>query len=133
MKDSSKQIFVDMAKKALTEGGFVGKVQAIFRMLSSKDGYVMKTRTKLMIFGTLAYVLSPFDFLPEFFVTPAFGMFDDMALISFAFSKLNSELERFLAWEAENKIGDVAKGGSSTKNSEKEPIKTVVLDPNQNG
>ncbi len=51
-----------------------------------------------MAIATLLYVMSPLDIIPDFI--PLVGLFDDAAVLAYAFSLLTDELKRYKDWQA---------------------------------
>lgn len=59
------------------------------------------SRTSLLIsVGSVAYMLSPIDIIPDWI--PGFGQLDDTALLLCAWRSLNDELKLFTTWRARN-------------------------------
>lgn len=54
----------------------------------------------LLMVGSIAYVVSPIDLVPELFLL-VFGVADDLVVATWAVGALLDETERFLAWERE--------------------------------
>lgn len=54
----------------------------------------------LLMIGSVAYVISPIDLMPELFLF-VFGVADDLVVATWAVGALLDETERFLAWERE--------------------------------
>jgi uncharacterized membrane protein YkvA (DUF1232 family) len=52
----------------------------------------------LLILGAIAYVVSPFDFVPEAFLS-VLGLADDALVFSWVAASVVNETESFLAWE----------------------------------
>ena len=46
-----------------------------------------------IIVGTIVYVVSPLDAVPD--IIPVLGWLDDVAIVSYALSKLQKEMERY--------------------------------------
>lgn len=56
------------------------------------------TENIVLLIAAIAYFVAPIDAIPDFFL--GIGITDDLALLSWTFSKLREELEQFKAWEA---------------------------------
>lgn len=52
----------------------------------------------LLMAGSIAYVVSPIDLVPEMFLL-VFGVADDLVVATWAIGALLDETERYLAWE----------------------------------
>ena len=52
----------------------------------------------VLLIAALAYFLAPVDAVPDMFF--ALGITDDIALLTWTFNKLKSELDQFVQWEA---------------------------------
>ncbi len=81
-------------------------VQTIYQMSMDKT-FDMKPEIKYAAIGALAYLISPFDLLPERFLG-AFGLADDVAVLHFAMQFAKPEIERYNAVQATK-----AKGSSN--------------------
>ena len=57
------------------------------------DGYSISNKTKLIIAGTLAYVVLPIDVIPDFI--PVVGWLDDAFVLGLAMTTLKDEIEKF--------------------------------------
>ncbi|NOQ30496.1 MAG: DUF1232 domain-containing protein [Helicobacteraceae bacterium] len=64
----------------------------LYEMITSKD-YEITTKTKLIIAGTLTYVVLPMDVIPDFI--PIVGWLDDIFILGLATSTLHNEIENF--------------------------------------
>ncbi|OXS67686.1 DUF1232 domain-containing protein [Priestia filamentosa] len=53
-------------------------------------------RTLLTVAGTLLYVLSPIDLVPDFLFL--IGVLDDFAVISFAMKQIEKDINQYKAW-----------------------------------
>lgn len=53
----------------------------------------------------LLYVVSPFDLIPDFF--PWVGWADDVLVVMYVCNLLNTELEKFAAWQAQRQMATV--------------------------
>jgi uncharacterized membrane protein YkvA (DUF1232 family) len=74
------------------------RLAAVPRMLvaTAKGRYDGGMRVALMAAAT-AYVISPFDLIPEFFLLV--GLADDALMITWLAGSVLAETERFLEWE----------------------------------
>ncbi|MFC6268730.1 YkvA family protein [Frigoriflavimonas asaccharolytica] len=96
---------IHIAKEAIKHKGFLKKVPDIYRMLKMwRNGtYKMKTLDIILPLLGFLYVLSPIDLLPEMMI-PVLGLADDFAVLALVIPKLIKEVDKFLLWEAENRI-----------------------------
>lgn len=69
-------------------------VKLLYRLI--RDGRVM-TREKLMLLGTVAYVLSPLDFLPD--MIPFVGQIDDLLLVALILQRFMNSVDRHVLYE----------------------------------
>ncbi len=69
----------------------------LYQMITSSN-YVITNKTKLIIAGTLAYVVLPIDVIPDFI--PIVGWLDDAFVLGLAMSTLSEEIENFKASKA---------------------------------
>ena len=60
---------------------------------TSGGGYKMNGWNLSIIVGTILYVASPLDAIPD--VVPVLGWLDDASIVGFAISKLADELDRY--------------------------------------
>jgi uncharacterized membrane protein YkvA (DUF1232 family) len=84
-------------------GPTIGKrLSALPRMLkaTAKGEYDGGVRVALMAAAT-AYVISPFDFIPEA-IFLVFGLADDAVMITWLAGAVLAETERYLEWERQN-------------------------------
>ncbi len=61
-------------------------------MITTAD-YSISNKTKLIIAGTLAYVVLPIDVIPDFILVV--GWLDDAFVLGLAMTTLNEEIEKF--------------------------------------
>ncbi|MDQ0783117.1 YkvA family protein [Chryseobacterium sp. W4I1] len=108
---------LNLAKEAISHKGFVKKIPDIFRMVKlwRKGLYPIKSIDIILPLLGILYVISPIDLLPEFAI-PVLGVMDDLAVLSLTIPKLIKEVDKFLLWEAEQRM-------SSTKIIDVEIIK----------
>ena len=96
---------IHLAKEAIKHKGFIQKIPDVFRMFNlwRKGTYKANTIDIILPFLGLLYIISPIDFLPEIAI-PVIGVLDDLAVLSLALPKLIKEVDKFLLWEAGQKI-----------------------------
>lgn len=78
-------------------------LSACFRLLKAyaRREYVdIQLQKLLMIVAAMLYFLMPLDAMPDFIVNV--GLIDDIALLTWTFKSLKSEIEQFLDWESAN-------------------------------
>ena len=64
----------------------------LYEMITTSD-YKISNQTKLIIAGTLAYVVLPIDVIPDFI--PVVGWLDDAFVLGLATTTLSEEIEKF--------------------------------------
>ena len=77
------------------------RLSALPRLFAAtfRGEYAGTTRGRLLlVLGAVAYVVSPFDFVPEAFLS-VFGLADDALVFSWIAASVVNETEAFLAWE----------------------------------
>lgn len=57
----------------------------------------------IMILASIIYFLTPFDIIPDFIV--GLGYIDDMAVISYTFRQLQTDIDKYLVWKSIKDIG----------------------------
>ncbi|RZF62236.1 YkvA family protein [Sphingobacterium corticibacterium] len=83
--------------------------KAEFKLILAMAGDSIKGRYKIgklnlgIIVATVVYVISPLDAIPD--VIPVVGWVDDVAIISYALSKLKSEVIKYQKWVASMETG----------------------------
>ena len=73
----------------------------LLEMMTTKD-YTISSQTKLIIAGTLAYVVLPIDVIPDFL--PVVGWLDDIFVLGLATSSLSDEIEKFKKFKEEKDV-----------------------------
>ena len=104
------------------------RVQAVPRLVrcTVDRTYAGTTLKRLgLVAGSVAYVVSPIDLLPEAFL-PVVGAADDAVVISWAIKAFFEETDRFLAWEAGQGLGRTGDGPRTPAPS---PRRTPQGDP----
>ncbi len=88
------------------KNGIFAKMPHIIRMVkSAKNGeYKMSTKSILIPSLTIIYILSPIDIIPAWI--PGIGALDDIGLLTLALPVILKEVDKFLAWEEEQKNKD---------------------------
>ena len=61
--------------------------------------FAIDSKTYLMIAGALAYVILPFDIIPDFI--PGIGFIDDIFVVGMVMKSLSDEVERYKAFKAQ--------------------------------
>jgi len=74
----------------------------LFSMLldSFKGRYPLPKKTALVLILAFLYLISPVDIIPDIF--PLIGLVDDVAVLAFAFSLIQDDLENHRAWKMNN-------------------------------
>lgn len=96
---------LNLAKEAINHKGFVKKIPDIFRMVKywKKGIYPMRSIDIILPMLGILYIISPIDLIPEVAV-PVLGVLDDLAVLYLVIPKLIKEVDKFLLWEAEQKL-----------------------------
>ena len=76
-------------------------IQTLFGMLKDKDRFKISKATLGIIVGTLIYVISPIDLVPD--IIPVLGLLDDAAIIGVAVKALHDEIKRYDEWKNSGK------------------------------
>ena len=94
-----------LAKEAIKHKGFVKKIPDMFRMFNlwRKGVYKANSADIILPFLGVLYIISPIDLLPEI-ALPVVGVLDDLLVLSLTLPKLIREVDKFLLWEANQKI-----------------------------
>ncbi len=75
-------------------------------MVSLVRSYIKKEYTDIplgtiiSIVSTLIYIISPIDLIPDFI--PGVGLIDDLALLTWVFKSINSDVEEYRKWRIVN-------------------------------
>ncbi len=73
----------------------------LYEMITTSD-YKISNQTKLIIAGTLAYVILPIDVIPDFL--PVVGWLDDAFVLGLATTTLSDEIEKFKKFKADTNV-----------------------------
>ena len=89
--------------QAFGKNGLLAKVPHIIRMVKKKKKGEYKMDFKSVLIPSLAiiYILSPLDIIPDWLL--GIGSLDDFAILALTLPFVLKELEKFLAWEQEQK------------------------------
>ena len=64
----------------------------LFDMLRDPD-FALSNKNKLLIMGTLAYIILPIDIIPDFI--PVIGWLDDVFVLTYTLSSLQEEIDAY--------------------------------------
>ena len=89
--------------QAFDKNGLFAKVPHIIRMVKTakKGEYKMDFKSVLIPSLAIIYILSPLDIIPDWLL--GIGSLDDFAILALTLPFVLKELEKFLAWEQEQK------------------------------
>ncbi len=89
--------------QAFGKNGLFAKVPHIIRMVKAakKGEYKMDFKSVLIPSLAIIYILSPLDIIPDWI--PVIGALDDFGILALTLPFVLKELEKFLAWEQEQK------------------------------
>lgn len=79
---------------------FESQVSAIGRMLKAwyaREYSGLSKQAVVSLVASLIYIVNPLDFIPDFI--PIIGRLDDKLVLGFLVKRLNSEIQKFMAWE----------------------------------
>lgn len=96
--------------QAFGKNGIFAKTPHVLRMVKAakKGDYKMDTKSVLIPSLVIIYILSPLDIIPDWI--PGIGALDDLGLLALTIPFIVKEVDKFLAWEEEQKLKN-----SSTK------------------
>lgn len=86
------------------KNGIFAKLPHIIRMVKAakKGEYKMDKKSVLIPAIVIIYVFSPLDIIPDWI--PGLGAFDDLGLLALTIPFIVKEVNKFLAWEEEQKL-----------------------------
>ena len=82
-------------QKKITGSGFSDKFKTILKMVGDKE-FSIDPKTKLIYVGALAYIVMPFDAVPDYI--PGLGLLDDAAVIKIVWDSSIGEVKRYLGF-----------------------------------
>lgn len=88
-------------KKATTHqnriknSGFGDKFKMMLKMVGDKE-FSIDPKTKLIYVGALAYIVMPFDAVPDYI--PGLGLLDDAAIMKIVWDSSINEVKRYLGF-----------------------------------
>lgn len=96
--------------QAFGKNGIFSKMPHILRMVKAakKGDYKMDVKSVLIPSLAIIYIISPLDIIPDWI--PVIGALDDLGLLALTIPFIVKEVDKFLAWEEEQKLKN-----SSTK------------------
>ncbi len=113
--EKSKALLAEAVKKAQEQGKNQGSLSdiwqnmtALFRLLQaySRHEYTdIPWGSIVMVVVAIIYFVSPIDLIPDFI--PLAGYVDDAAVIAFVLQQIKVDLDKFIAWEAVQKTGEL--------------------------
>ncbi|WP_456469867.1 YkvA family protein [Caminibacter sp.] len=92
LKDSFKEEEVESFFEKFKNLSFINDMKLLFEMITDKK-YSLSAATYATIAGVLAYVVLPFDVIPDFL--SGIGFIDDAFVISFVIKQLKDEIENY--------------------------------------
>lgn len=89
--------------QAFGKNGLFAKLPHLIRMVkAAKNGeYKMDFKSILIPSIAIIYILSPLDIIPDWI--PVIGALDDLGLLALTIPFVIKELDKFIAWEQEQK------------------------------
>jgi uncharacterized membrane protein YkvA (DUF1232 family) len=59
-------------------------------------------KTMLVVVAAVIYFINPIDLIPD--LLPVIGLTDDVGVLVWVYSSLNTEIDKFLTWEQQSKL-----------------------------
>lgn len=110
--DKSKRLLDEAMKKAKAREKPTGpladlweNLKTVFRLLQAyfnKQYTAIPWGSIVLVVGSVIYFVSPLDLMPDWF--PLAGLIDDAAVLVFVLRQINTDLQKFLDWEAEQNM-----------------------------
>jgi uncharacterized membrane protein YkvA (DUF1232 family) len=79
-------------------------LMGLVKAYAKGDYREVATKSIVSIIAAFVYFVSPIDLIPDFI--PMLGFADDMALLTFVFNNVRTELEKFELWEMNKNLND---------------------------
>ena len=100
LKDDFKEEDVKSFFEKFKDLSFIEDMKLLFEMITNND-YSVSVKTYAIIAGALAYVVLPFDVIPDFL--PGVGFIDDAFIITMVVNQLRDEIENYKKYKNEKK------------------------------
>ncbi len=78
----------------------VGVMARLVKSYSQGHYKAIPWKTMATILGAIIYFVNPFDLLPD--IAPVIGLTDDFSILVWVYTSVQSEIDKFLAWEKSN-------------------------------
>lgn len=96
-----KEEYVEnIADKSSSLKAHIEDIKTLFGIIKDKEKFKPSSTTIALIIGTLLYVISPIDMIPD--ALPAIGFLDDAAIIAATVEKIKVEIEKYKEWKKMN-------------------------------
>jgi len=82
-------------QKKIKNSGFADKFKTMLKMIGDKE-FSIDPKTKLIYVGALAYIVMPFDAVPDYL--PGLGLLDDAAIVKIVWDSSINEVKRYLGF-----------------------------------
>ncbi|MFN8281726.1 MAG: YkvA family protein [Chitinophagales bacterium] len=99
------QVFLKIGEATEAFYRIQDSIIALARMLRAwmqGDYKNISTKSIIAVVAALIYFVNPLDLIPDFI--PIIGQIDDIFILGYLVKTLNKEIERFMAWEKEQKV-----------------------------
>ena len=100
LRDNFKEEDVKGFFERFKDLSFIEDMKLLFEMITDKN-YPVSAKTYAIIAGALAYVVLPFDVIPDFL--PGVGFIDDAFIITMVVNQLKEEIENYKRYKNEQK------------------------------
>jgi uncharacterized membrane protein YkvA (DUF1232 family) len=78
----------------------IDNIKTLFSMLKERNSFEMSSATKGIIAGSLLYVISPLDLVPD--IIPVVGLADDAAIITATVAAIAGEIVKYKSRRDDN-------------------------------
>ncbi len=89
---------IKVARKSISFGDYFGLARRFWRAYRKREYRAVPWKSLLMGVATIAYLIMPVDFIPDFFFL--IGWADDVTLFSLFLASMKKDLDKFADWEA---------------------------------